>query len=230
MSAVLKLDSHGRLPYDHEPHYIPEVQNPNYLTLKEEFAKANGCTKLLGSGSYGRVYAFPNSDDVLKVCTTGDIARDGYHGYLKIIHDLQGNPFIPRLDHFVKFHAGKDHYSNDVILYGVRMEQLFPLYSTPSTVIDKMGHDLFKGFTADMYYEQINPYTAFIRAIRASITLNPKNALNDDLYKVVDAIGDVKRKGGYCDDIGESNIMFRHTIDWDRLHVHYQLVITDPIA
>lgn len=228
MNAVLKIDTHTELNYDHVPHKFDSV--PAFMQLKDEFIKANNCVKMLGSGSYGQVWELPDNENVLKVCSTSDLAKDGYHSFLKIIIAMKGNPFVPRVEKFVKFSAGKDWYENPVTVYGLKMERLYPLYDTPVPILDRMGKELFRDFTQDDYYETLRPSYSFIRCLRKAISLNPIHSLNPDLLQLADAIADVRKKGNHCDDIGESNIMMRHTLDWDNLNVHYQLVITDPIA
>lgn len=222
MSAVLKF-AEERLPYDHEP---TSVDMP-FRDLAHELAQANNCTKLLGSGGYGRVYAIRSDvDRVFKVCTSYDLKVDGYHNYLRVPFSYSGsNPFLPRVDHFTKFKSSED----DVFVYGVVMELLYPLDRAPGYVLTKMKNDFLK---TNHYSDYENdPAYALMLNIKSSYNRECwENFKNEDLASALKQIHAIQKQFGHCNDMSTSNFMLRETLNWDTLDATYQLVITDPLS
>lgn len=220
MSAVLKF-SEDRLPYDH----VPTIVDIPFRDLSHELVRANNCSRLIGSGGYGRVYAIQSDQDkVFKVCMSHELKRDGYHNYLKIPYSYSGsNPFLPRVERFVKFQSTEDN----VIVYGVIMELLYPLESAPIYVLKQMIKDLM---VADSGYNNDPAYNLMLSIKQAYSRGTWSDFKNQDLIVALQQITLVQKEYSHCNDMSATNFMVRETLNWDTLHATYQLVITDPLS
>lgn len=226
MSAVLNLDHHETLHYNHAARELDEMDS---MQIRERIVTANNCGKLLGNGSYGHVYEIDKTDNVLKVCTPRELKSDGYHLFLKLPMSLS-NPFFPRVERFVKYQG-----NDGGIVYGVKMERLYSFAETEPFYLRKLGRSLINDFDTGNYASDNDPgYTLAyrIKEIYSEVYSNgtsPK--IKDlDLISALKDIAIVHKKHGLCNDMGKPNFMIRQTLNWNTLSTDCHFVITDPLA
>lgn len=225
MSAVLNFDNEDHFHYDHLPR---DILIP-YSDIKQKLITANNCGKLLGNGSFGHVYEIINTDQVLKVCATRDLKSDAYHSYLKVpLSQSATNPFLPRVEKFIKYQA-----MESIVVYGVKMERLYSLDETPKAALKKMGMELVTNFIKGQhasYVDRDPSYTLVYRIKSAYTEATYKDVKNKDLIQALKSIHEIQKQNKHWNDMGKSNFMVRHILNWNTLSTDYQLVITDPLS
>lgn len=226
MNAVLNFNNHSdHIHYDHDPR---DIDLP-YDVLKDELVHANNCGRLLGNGSFGNVYEIVNTDQVLKVCSTSNLKADAYHSFLQIPLSQSSNPFLPKVEKFIKYRA-VDKLA--FIVYGVKMERLYSLDQTPKAALEKIGIELITDFTTGEYYRGgDDPGFTIVCRIKQAYNMASMNEIkNLDLIEALQRIKDIHKNNGHYNDMGKSNFMIRETLNWNTLSIDYHLVITDPLS